>query len=369
MWFYYLFLVIIYYALFRFFRWFFSPLLSTVGISGSSSIFPPADSNSHTHTPTHLTYPFTCRNPRTGHVLDLPKLLTYSYEPASKGRLSLKVSLTPPSVRLSLVIPAYNEKERLPKMLEETMDYLLRRQKTSKSPFTFELLIVDDGSKDATWEQAEHYIKEYGLELIRLIRLPNNQGKGGAVQQGILHSRGEYILMVDADGATNINDLEKLESAIRELEVRHPSGVLSGHGIAVGSRAHIAENAAAQRAWYRNILMYGFNFLVSTLCVQHIADTQCGFKLFTRRSAAALVMNQHLKRWSFDVELLYIAQTLKIPIKEIAVNWQEIPGSKLAIIESSFLMARDLIIIRGAYLTRLWRILDATKALFQPSKS
>jgi dolichyl-phosphate beta-glucosyltransferase len=109
-----------------------------------------------------------------------------------------------------------------------------------------------------------------------------------------------------------------------------------------------------QRAWYRNILMHGFHFAVSTLCVRDIRDTQCGFKLFSRQSALLLFPLQHLRRWCFDVELLFLAQRLRLPVREVAVNWEEVPGSKLQLLESSLLMARDLCIIRACYATGIW---------------
>jgi len=156
--------------------------------------------------------------------------------------------------------------------------------------------------------------------------------------------------MVDSDGATRISDLDKLEAKLVSIEST------SGAGVVVGSRAHLQQDAVAKRKWYRNILMYGFHFLVSLLCVRGVADTQCGFKLFTRKAAQHLFVTQNLRRWSFDVELLFVAQRLGFPIAEVAVNWQEIPGSKLSIVSSSFNMARDMFIIRLAYFLRLWRI-------------
>lgn len=157
------------------------------------------------------------------------------------------------------------------------------------------------------------------------------------------------FLQIDADGATDVNEIGNIYKRMKGVEE-------SGLGVVVGSRAHLAEQAAAERKWYRNILMYGFNFLVSTLCVRGVRDTQCGFKLFTRQAAQLLFSTQHLRRWSFDVELLHVAQRLGVPIAEMGVKWEEIPGSKINVFAASFSMARDLFIIRLAYTLGIWRV-------------
>ena len=328
-----------------FLRWFTEPVRS-------SWSDPPAAS----YTPS-----FT--DPRSGRVLSFPSLSS------------------PASLHLSLIIPAYNESARLPKMMEATLSYLSRRRSASPS-FTYELIVVDDGSRDETYNVALRYSQQEGSETVRVMRLGRNQGKGGAVQQGMMHARGEWLLMVDADGATRIDDLEKLEKAVADCKA-------GDSAIAVGSRAHLAEAAtatvsysgtalslccsptqphcdpicfvcSAQRAWYRTILMHGFHFAVSTLCVRDIRDTQCGFKLFSRQAALLLFPLQHLRRWCFDVELLFLAQRLRLPVREVAVNWEEVPGSKLQLLESSLLMARDLCIIRACYATGVWSM-DTTR--------
>jgi len=160
-------------------------------------------------------------------------------------------------------------------------------------------------------------------------------------------ARGHYLLMVDADGATKFSDLEKVELKLKEVEK-------NGLGIGLGSRAHLEENAIRVRKWYRNILMWGFHFLVSFLCVKGVKDTQCGFKLFTRKSAVQLFPNLHVERWAFDVELVYVANYQKIPMVEVAVNWQEIPGSKLTPLAASIQMGKDLLRIRLSYMLGIW---------------
>uniref|UniRef100_A0A9L0JIE7 dolichyl-phosphate beta-glucosyltransferase n=1 Tax=Equus asinus TaxID=9793 RepID=A0A9L0JIE7_EQUAS len=229
-----------------------------------------------------------------------------------------------PTKQLSVVVPSYNEEKRLPVMMDEALSYLEKRQKQDPT-FTYEVIVVDDGSKDQTSE-------------------------------GIFSSRGEKILMADADGATKFPDVEKLEKGLNDLQP-WPDQM----AIACGSRAHLEKESIAQRSYFRTLLMYGFHFLVWFLCVKGIRDTQCGFKLLTREAASRTFSSLHIERWAFDVELLYIAQFFKIPIAEIAVNWTEIEGSKLVPFWSWLQMGKDLLFIRLRYLTGAWRLQQPRK--------
>ncbi|XP_038673984.1 dolichyl-phosphate beta-glucosyltransferase [Scyliorhinus canicula] len=228
-----------------------------------------------------------------------------------------------PTKELSVIVPSYNEEERLPLMMDEALEYLEQRQKKDSS-FTYEVIVVDDGSKDETTKVALNYSKEYGSDKVRVLTLVKNRGKGGAIKMGVLCCRGRYVLMADADGATRFADIEKVEAALRDLQPE-PDNM----AIACGSRAHLEKETIAKRSYFRTLLMYGFHFLVWFLCVRGIKDTQCGFKLLTREAAQRTFSTLHVDRWAFDVELLYIAQCLKIPIAEVAVQWTEIEGSKL----------------------------------------
>ncbi|CAI9092408.1 OLC1v1027636C1 [Oldenlandia corymbosa var. corymbosa] len=240
---------------------------------------------------------------------------------------------------ISLILPAYNEELRLPGALDETLNYLQARAEKDKA-FSYEVIIVDDGSGDATTRVAFGYVKKYSVENVRVILLGRNHGKGEAIRKGMLHSRGELLLMLDADGATKVNDLEKLENqihAVAQKERRFGESVDSDSTVrisdipvaAFGSRAHLEEKALATRKWYRNFLMKGFHVVVLLAAGSGIRDTQCGFKMFTRAAARKLFMNIRLKRWCFDVELVYLCKRFNIPMVEISVNWTEIPGSKV----------------------------------------
>ncbi|KAM3849483.1 dolichyl-phosphate beta-glucosyltransferase-like [Diretmus argenteus] len=287
----------------------------------------------------------------TAGMVDLKRHEKEKYFLTAIGEKELFPSLHDPHSReLSVVIPAYNEELRMPVMLEEAMEYLENRQKLRPS-FTYEVIVVDDGSKDKTTEVAMQYTRKYGADKVRVLTLVENRGKGGAVRMGTLSSRGKVVLMADADGATKFADIEKVEAGLHDLDPKPENMAIS-----CGSRAHLEEESVAQRSLFRTFLMYGFHFLVWFFCVRGLKDTQCGFKLFTREAALKTFSSLHVERWAFDVELLYIAQCFKIPIAEVAVNWTEIEGSKLVPVWSWLQMGRDLVFIRLRYITGAWRL-------------
>ncbi len=179
----------------------------------------------------------------------------------------------------------------------------------SKTPLLYEYIIVNDGSTDDT----EHIVKKYAAnvvndDIVKLISMHKNCGKGGAVRMGMLHSSGHLCLMIDADGATDISDgLPKvlhemkrtsgeISSLRRENVIADPCHYLPPMAV-FGSRAHLEEASAASRSKIRTFLMHSFHFFVKILCSPRIKDTQCGFKLFTHSAAVILFTNLHLRRW------------------------------------------------------------------------
>lgn len=228
------------------------------------------------------------------------------------------------------------------------------------------MLIIDDGSSDGTKRVAFDFVRKYTVDNVRIILLGRNHGKGEAIRKGMLHSRGELLLMLDADGATKVTDLEKLESQIHAVgrkEYNHGDSVtvdstfrISDIPIAAfGSRAHLEEKALATRKWYRNFLMKGFHLVVILTAGPGIRDTQCGFKMFTRAAARKLFTNIRLKRWCFDVELVYLCKRFGIPIIEISVNWSEIPGSKVNPLSIPN-MLWELALMSVGYRTGMWKV-------------
>ncbi|XP_044748102.1 dolichyl-phosphate beta-glucosyltransferase [Coccinella septempunctata] len=287
-------------------------------------------------------YPFIKRtkkekcfvNPSTAEVKEFPSL---------KDECSLD---------LSVIVPAYNEEARLPSMLEECIDYL---ENSSKN---YEIIVVSDGSTDGTVSVANKFCVKIGTNKLRVLELETNRGKGGAVRLGMLSARGALLLFADADGATKFSDYSKVENAMKNVlkvsgSARH---MAVKPGIVIGSRAHLEKESIAQRSIFRTILMYGFHAMVWMFAVKGIKDTQCGFKLFTRKAALDCFESLHVERWAFDVELLKIAQSLKIPIAEVPVNWREIEGSKVTPVLSWIEMAFDLALIWLRYTIGAWKI-------------
>ena len=347
-----------------------------------------------------------------------------------------------PTRSLSVIVPAYNEEARLPAALDEALAFLDARRDRLGPSFSFEVVIVDDGSSDGTSRVAEGYARRRGgADAVRLVRMERNSGKGAAVRAGALGARGARLLMMDADGATKVSDLDRLDEALdslvsSEMDKRRrklseaavgKGGIGGGARVlastattktattttpattlpaadaaafafaspalppawavpaaALGSRAHLAPGVAAKRAAHRNFLMRGFRLLVAAVAGDSVKDTQCGFKLFTRGAARVLFGNQRLQRWCFDVELVHLATSrlmekegggssssssssgdgkevvgsgscaaAAVPLAEVAVNWQEIPGSKVRV--SSILhMAFEMAAILVGYGTGAW---------------
>ncbi|ORY83787.1 family 2 glycosyltransferase [Protomyces lactucae-debilis] len=248
-----------------------------------------------------------------------------------------------PTVHLSVVIPAYNESKRLPAMLQEAAEYLEAQDED------YELLIVDDGSSDNTAETALAWAADNKLKhgTLKVCRLLQNRGKGGAVAHGMKHIAGRYGIFADADGASKFSDVALLFSHLKEE---------NGLGMASGSRAHmVSTDAVVKRSPLRNLLMHGFHTFIRLLGVPHIKDTQCGFKLFTRRTCALLFPNMHIERYAFDVELFVLAGYLRVPVEEVAITWHEVDGSKMHLVQDSLSMAMDLVLMRLGYTLGLWR--------------
>ncbi|CAO0803344.1 unnamed protein product [Mucor circinelloides] len=273
----------------------------------------------------------------------------YYRDAKSKDKKLLPSIFDEPALKLSCIVPAFDETKRLPTMLKETVEYL-EQQRNKDATYTYEIIIVDDGSRDNTVQVAMDFAEKQPNVDIRILALDKNRGKGGAVTQGMLSARGELCLMVDADGATQFSDLGKLIEDIKRIEK-------DGQGVVVGSRSHlVTTEAVVKRSFIRNFLMRGFHTLVYVLGIRGIEDTQCGFKLFTRKSAQIIFPNMHVERWIFDIECLMIAQLQKMPISEVQVTWHEIDGSKVNLMMDSMKMAIDLLLIRLNYVLGFWSV-------------
>ena len=157
------------------------------------------------------------------------------------------------------------------------------------------------------------------------------------------------MIFADADGATDINSLDKVYDGCKK-------NAKNGLSCAIGSRYE--EGADADRTAIRKFLSWGMNTLVKFVLNNDIKDTQCGFKMFTREAARIIFPTQHLERWAFDIEVLLLCGAKHVPVVEIPVKWEEIDGSKLNIFDATLQMSRDMILIKALYSLRLWSYAD-----------
>ena len=229
--------------------------------------------------------------------------------------------------QFSIVIPAYNEAERIGPTLEAIVSYLEPRE------VDYEIIVVNDGSSDST----EAFVKARAREnpRIRLISYQPNRGKGYAVRMGMLDTNAEDVLLTDADLATPIADLELLqEASARELDV------------VVASRALRDSVIGGWRHWYRELSGKIFNMIVRLLAVPHIHDTQCGFKLFRNGSARKIFSVARLNGFGFDVEALFLARKLGYRTGERAAHWDNSATTKVSVLRDTLPMLLEVIAVR-----------------------
>ena len=230
---------------------------------------------------------------------------------------------------LSVIIPAYNEADRILPYIRQTTAYLSRRGQP------YEVLVVDDGSRDETAARVNAFAAQ--ATAVRLIQLPVNAGKGAAVRVGMLEARGRFRLMADADGATPIWECEQLEAGIR-----------GGADLAIASRVLALRDHRfrVKARWHRSLLGNLFNAVARRLLIERIADTQCGFKLFRAGVARDLFSLTHVNGYGFDLELLYVARRRGYRIQEMPVNWTDQPGSKVRLARDGYRMFLDVLAVR-----------------------
>jgi len=236
-----------------------------------------------------------------------------------------------PKVRgrfLSVVIPAYNEEERLPRTLKRVLSYLGRRG------VEFEVIVVDDGSEDGTCEVALSFASH---SPVRVLRNERNRGKGYSVRRGMLEARGELRLFSDADLSTPIEELPKLEGAILE----------EGFDIAIASRGLPQSRLLVRQPLWREALGRTFNLYIQLLLLPGIWDTQCGFKLFTARAAEEVFRRVTLEGFGFDFEALFIAKKLGLKVKEVPVTWYHSPKTKVKVLRDGIRMGLEALKVRA----------------------
>jgi glycosyltransferase involved in cell wall biosynthesis len=226
---------------------------------------------------------------------------------------------------LSIIIPAHNEENRLPRTLEQVFRFL------DQQSFSSEVLVVENGSSDRTYELAKEFASHHPILHV----IQNDwRGKGLAIRRGIQEARGEYLFLCDADLSMPVEEIGKFIPP----QLDHPD-------IAIASReAHGSKRI--NEPYYRHLTGRVFNTLIRLLILPELQDTQCGFKCIRAEVAREIFQYQTLNGWAFDVELLYIARHQGYQIVEIPIQWYYNADSKISIFRDSLRMFLDLLLIR-----------------------
>jgi dolichyl-phosphate beta-glucosyltransferase len=227
---------------------------------------------------------------------------------------------------ISIIIGAYNEENRILRSLHRIHDYLIKRDTD------YEIIVVDDGSMDHTAVVVNELAQD--IADLRVIRYARNRGKGYALRTGVLASKGDFVLVSDAD----------LSTPIEELDTLLP--FLSQNSIAIGSRALALSKIVVRQPWWRMGMGKTFNRIVKLLIMADFSDTQCGFKLFAGDAARELFKEARIDRFAYDVEILALAIKKGYRVAEVPIQWLNDPESKVNPLCDSLKMLIDLVRIR-----------------------
>jgi dolichyl-phosphate beta-glucosyltransferase len=232
----------------------------------------------------------------------------------------------------SIVIPAYNEGERLGATLEQVLAYVRQQG------WDAEVIVVNDGSRDNT----AGIVREFAESnpILRVVENPGNRGKGYSVRNGILNSRGDIVIFSDADLSAPIEEMPKLLQALA-----------AGADIAIGSRWLRAELQTQRQSLHRQVFGRIFNLLLRMILGLQFKDTQCGFKAFTRRAAQTILPLQRIERWGFDPEILFLARKFGFRVEEVPVRWGHSGGTRIHPLRDGARMFQEMLRIRWYNLT------------------
>lgn len=246
---------------------------------------------------------------------------------------------------LSIVIPAYNEEQRIPRTLEHIRSFIEAKK------WEAEIIVVNDGSRDDTAEVVRRFAARY--PSVVLIDNLVNAGKGRAIRDGILRATGDIILFTDADDSTPIEDADKLIAAISE-----------GADIVIGSRWVDRDLQAQPQPWYRRLNGRVYNFLLRKVLGLDLTDTQNGFKAFTNTAGKAIFAQQKIPGWGFDAESLFFAHKLGFKVREVPVEYvYYAEGSKIRPYRDGAKMLLELLLVRWFFLTGAYaKVAPATKS-------
>src|SRR5271166_168751 len=227
----------------------------------------------------------------------------------------------------SFIIPAYNESERLGTSLPKVLDYIHQQQLQA------EIIVVNDGSTDDTAEFVRHFAA--GNPELKLLENPGNRGKGYSVRNGMLHGNGDVLLFTDADLSSPIYEADKLFKALTQ-----------GADIAIGSRWLQAELQTERQPLYRQLYGRLFNLGLRMVLGLTYRDTQCGFKAFSRAAAQTVFSRQHIERWGFDPELLFLADKFRLRTVEVPVEWAHDHRSRINPVRDGLNMGLEMLKVR-----------------------
>lgn len=231
---------------------------------------------------------------------------------------------------LSIVIPAYDEQERLGDTVRTILAYLSSRDMTT------EVIVVDDGSKDETSRIANEAAAEFPGAVVNVIRYEQNRGKGYAVKTGLLAARADISLFSDADLSTPIEEMHKLIDPL----------VAGEYDVTFGSRALDRTLISTHQPWIREQGGRVMNLIIKTMSRLPFTDTQCGFKAFNMKKFRPLLDVMQIDRFGFDIEFLFVADYHKLRLKEIPVRWANVEGSKVSVVRDTRRMFSELAQIR-----------------------
>jgi dolichyl-phosphate beta-glucosyltransferase len=234
--------------------------------------------------------------------------------------------------KYSIVIPAYNESARIPATLASVVECVRARG------WDAEVLVVNDGSEDATAAMVRAFA--CSAPEVRLMENPGNRGKGYSVRAGMLEARGQIAMFTDSDLSAPIEEAERLFAAIE-----------GGADIAIGSRWLESGRQTHRQPLYRQFFGRCFNAVTRTVMGLRFADTQCGFKAFTREAAQTVFQLQTIERWGFDPEILFIALKRGYRIQEVAVSWAHDERTRMSYLKDGMKMLEEIAIIRWNALT------------------
>ena len=232
----------------------------------------------------------------------------------------------------SIVIPAYNESQRLGATLEKVLAYIRQQG------WDAEVIVVNDGSRDNTADIVRDFASKN--PIVRLVENPGNRGKGFSVRHGILSSRGDIVVFSDADLSSPIEEMPKLLQALA-----------SGADVAIGSRWLRAELQTQRQSLHRQLFGRIFNLLLRATLGLQFADTQCGFKAFTRRAAEKILPLQRIERWGFDPEILFLARMFGFRVDEVPVRWGHVGGTRINPLIDGARMFQEMLRIRWYSMT------------------